>query len=49
MRAVAETSVPETCAITRSIGPPGANWTMAKLITMIPNRVGKMRRMRFRR
>ena len=25
MRAVAETSVPEICAITRSTGPPGAN------------------------
>ena len=49
IRAVAETSVPEICAITRSIGPPGANCTMAKLISMIPNRVGTMRRTRFRR
>ena len=49
MRAVADTSVPVICAITRSTGPPGANWMMAKLISMIPNMVGMMSRMRFRR
>ena len=49
MRAVADTSVPVIWAITRSTGPPGANWMMAKLINMIPNMVGMMSRMRFRR
>ena len=49
MRAVADTSVPEICAITRSTGPPGANWMMAKLISMIPNRVGMIRSIRFNR
>ena len=49
MRAVAETSVPVSCAITRSTGPPGANWMMAKLISMIPNSVGMISSMRFRR
>jgi len=41
--------VPEICAITRSTGPPGANCTMAKLINMIPNRVGTMSKTRFKR
>jgi hypothetical protein len=49
MRAVAETSVPLIWAMTRSTGPPGANCTMAKLISMIPSRVGMMSRTRFRR
>src|SRR5690606_18509680 len=49
MRAVAETSVPEICAMTLSTGPPGANCTMAKLITMIPSSVGKISRILFRR
>ncbi len=49
MREVAPESVPVSCAITRSTGPPGANCTMAKLITMIPNIVGKISNRRLRR
>ncbi len=33
-------AVPVTWAITCSTGPPGANCTMTKLITMMPSRVG---------
>ena len=49
MRAVADTSVPLIWAMMRSTGPPGANWTMAKLMSMIPNRVGTIRSRRLRR
>ncbi len=37
---VASVAVPWSCAIICSTGPPGANCTMTKLTTMIPNRVG---------
>ena len=40
IRAVAETSVPVSCAIIRSTGPPGANWMTTKLTVIIPNMVG---------
>ena len=47
-RAVASTALPVICAIICSTGPPGADWTMTKLITMIPNRVGMISRSRRR-
>ena len=28
------------CSMMRSMGPPGASWTIMKLITMMPNSVG---------
>ncbi len=40
IRAVADTSVPASWAIRRSTGPPGANWTMMKVISMMPTMVG---------
>ena len=46
MREVAPVSAPESCAITRSTGPPGANCTTTNETSMIPNRVGIMNRMR---
>ena len=48
IREVAPVSEPDSWAITRSTGPPGANCTTTNATTMIPNRVGiinKMRRM----
>ena len=39
-------SEPEICAITRSIGPPGANCTTTKDTNMIPSKVGIISRMR---
>ena len=39
-REVADASWPCSCASTRSTGPPGANCTMTKEISMIPNSVG---------
>jgi hypothetical protein len=46
MREVAPVSEPESCAITRSTGPPGANCTTRKLMSMMPKMVGIMNRMR---
>src|SRR5579885_2392213 len=45
-RAVSPASAPCSCAIIRSTGPPGANCTMTKLISRIPNRVGIIKKMR---
>ena len=42
MREVAPVSAPESCAITRSTGPPGANCTTTNDTSMMPNRVGIM-------
>ena len=42
MRELAPVSVPESCAITRSTGPPGANCTTTNDTSMMPNRVGIM-------
>ncbi len=39
-REVAPVSEPESCAITRSIGPPGANCTTTNETSMMPNSVG---------
>ena len=47
-RAVALTSVPVSCAISRSTGPPGANCTTTKVTNMMPIMVGTMRRSRRR-
>ena len=49
MREVIATSVPVSCAIMRSTGPPGANWMTTKLISMMPNIVGRMSSTRFSR
>ena len=46
MREVAPVSAPDSCAITRSTGPPGANCTTANETSMIPSMVGIMNRMR---
>ena len=46
IREVAPVSAPESWAITRSTGPPGANCTTTNETSMIPNRVGIMNRMR---
>jgi hypothetical protein len=40
MRAVADASSPCSCASTRSTGPPGANCTITKEISMMPSKVG---------
>ena len=40
MRWTMEESRPVSCAMMRSTGPPGANWMMTKLISMMPNSVG---------
>ena len=42
MREVAPVSEPESCAITRSTGPPGANCTTTNETSMMPNSVGIM-------
>ena len=42
MRELAPVSAPESCAITRSTGPPGANCTTTNDTSMIPSRVGIM-------
>ena len=49
MRDVIETSLPVSCAIMRSTGPPGANWMMTKLISMMPIIVGTISKSRFSR
>jgi hypothetical protein len=46
MREVAPESCPCSWAMMRSTGPPGANCTITKEMSMIPNRVGIIRRMR---
>src|ERR1700719_3750252 len=46
MREVAPVSLPESCAMTRSTGPPGANCTTTNDTSMIPKIVGIMNRMR---
>jgi hypothetical protein len=46
MREVAPESCPCSCAMMRSTGPPGANCTITKEISMIPRSVGIMRRTR---
>ena len=46
MREVAPVSLPESCAMTRSTGPPGANCTTTNDTSMIPKMVGIMNRMR---
>ena len=46
MREVAPVSEPESCAITRSTGPPGANCTTTNDTSMIPSSVGIMNRRR---
>jgi hypothetical protein len=40
--AVAPMLMPVDWAMICSTGPPGANWTRMKLMTMMPNRVGTM-------
>jgi hypothetical protein len=40
MISVEATAVPLSSAMACSTGPPGANCTMTKFSTMIPNRVG---------
>ena len=47
--AVDDMFMPVAWAIACSTGPPGANWTMMKLITMIPNSVGAISSSRRRR
>ena len=42
MRELAPVSAPESCAITRSTGPPGANCTTTNDTSMMPSRVGIM-------
>jgi len=46
MRELPPVSAPESCAMTRSTGPPGANCTTTKETKRIPSRVGIIRRMR---
>ncbi|MFD2032068.1 hypothetical protein ACFSKM_20410 [Ancylobacter dichloromethanicus] len=46
MRAVAEEPCPVSSAITRSTGPPGANCTTTKEISMMPITVGTISAMR---
>jgi hypothetical protein len=46
MREVAPVSEPDSWAITRSTGPPGANCTTTNETSMIPSKVGIMNRMR---
>ena len=46
MREVAPESCPCSCAMMRSTGPPGANCTITKEMSMIPRMVGIMRRTR---
>ena len=46
MREVAPVSVPESWAMTRSTGPPGANCTTTNDTSMMPKIVGIMNRMR---
>ena len=46
VRAPAPVSAPDSTAITRSTGPPGANCTTTNETSMIPNMVGIMNRMR---
>ena len=46
MREVAPVSRPESCAMTRSTGPPGANCTTTNDTSMIPKIVGIMNNMR---
>ncbi len=41
-------SAPESCASTRSTGPPGANCTTTKETNRIPSNVGNISRMRRR-
>ena len=41
-RVVAPVSAPESWAMTRSTGPPGANCTTMKETSMMPNSVGIM-------
>ena len=48
MRPVESVSLPCILAITCSTGPPGTNWMTAKVISMIPIKVGIISRMRFR-
>jgi hypothetical protein len=46
MREEPPVSAPESCAMTRSTGPPGANCTTTNATKRIPSRVGNIRRMR---
>jgi hypothetical protein len=46
MREVAPVSAPESWAMTRSTGPPGANCTTTNATSMIPSSVGTMKRRR---
>jgi hypothetical protein len=45
-REAAPVSAPESWAITRSTGPPGANCTTTKETNRMPSKVGIIRRMR---
>jgi hypothetical protein len=49
MRPVADTSLPDNCAMIRSTGPPGMNCVTAKVISMMPSSVGMMSSTRFNR
>jgi hypothetical protein len=49
MRVTMELSWPVSCAMMRSTGPPGANCTMTKLMSMIPKSVGMISSRRLRR
>src|SRR4029079_2492706 len=49
MRDTIDESRPVSCAMMRSTGPPGANWMMAKLISMMPKSVGMISNRRLRR
>ncbi len=42
MREVAPVSAPESWAMTRSTGPPGANCTTTNATSMMPSKVGIM-------
>ena len=46
MREEPPVSAPESCAITRSTGPPGANCTTTKETKRMPSKVGNIKRMR---
>ena len=48
-RSEIDVSVPVSLAIICSTGPPGANCTITKLISMMPSIVGMMRSSRLRR
>ena len=47
-REVADMSLPVSCAMMRSTGPPGANWITTKETNKIPSKVGIIRRSRRR-